>query len=54
MLVVCERKDKRWGDSNRVHKVVVLPLDKATWHGAIRNRHVAAGQLPDRSRLRDI
>ena len=47
MLVVCERKDKLWGDSIRVRKVVVLPLDKATCH-------VAAGQLPDCSRLRGI
>ena len=46
--MVCERKDKLWGDSIRVRKVVVLPLDKATCH-------VAAGQLPEvEPRVRDV
>ena len=47
MFVVCERKDAVWGDSIRVRKVVVLPLDKATWHETIRNRHVVAEHFPD-------
>ena len=34
--------------------VVVLPLDKATWHETIRNRPVSVGKLPDWTQLRGI
>ena len=40
-------KGSLWGDSSRVSKVLVLSLNKTTLYEAIRNRHVAAGQIPD-------